>query len=336
MVIRVSHASLQTKINSPRLLLAPMQGLIDAPMRDLLTRIGGFDACVTEFVRITHTVHGRSIWLKYMPELAHANQTYAGTAVVVQILGSHAENMAQNAQKAVELGATHVDLNFGCPAPTVNQHQGGAILLQYPEKIEQIVATVRRSLPAEIMLSAKMRLGYENKDLALACAQAIEQGGAGELTVHARTKTEGYRPPAHWEWIARIRQAVKIPVIANGDVFTLADYQQIRSVSGCTDVMLGRGAVQRPDLARQIAAYNQGEIIPSLPWPEILPWINDFFDCCCSKAAANANYPVARLKQWLAMLKLTYPEAGQLFSQLRTLTQIIDIRHVLNSCTINT
>jgi tRNA-dihydrouridine synthase C len=325
----VNQVSLKTKMNLPRLLLAPMQGLIDAPMRDLLTRIGGFDICVTEFVRITHTVHGRSIWLKYMPELAHTNQTQAGTAVVVQLLGSHAENMALNAQKVVELGATHIDLNFGCPAPTVNQHQGGAVLLQYPDKIEEIVATVRRSLPAKIMLSAKMRLGYENKNLALACAQAIEQGGAGELTVHARTKTEGYRPPAHWEWIAHIRQSVSIPVIANGDVFTLADYQQIRSVSGCKDVMLGRGAVQRPDLARQIAAYNQGEIIPSLSWLEILPWINDFFNCCCNKDAANHNYPVARLKQWLAQLKLVYPQAGQLFAQLRTLTKIADIRHIL-------
>ncbi|MBI0132841.1 tRNA-dihydrouridine synthase [Snodgrassella sp. W8132] len=307
-----------------------MQGLIDAPMRDLLTRIGGFDVCITEFVRITHTIHGRSIWLKYMPELTNNNQTQAGTAVVVQILGSDSENMALNAQKVVELGATHIDLNFGCPAPTVNQHQGGAVLLQYPDKIEQIVAKVRKSLPDKIMLSAKMRLGYENKDLALDCAQAIEQGGAQQLTVHARTKSEGYRPPAHWEWIGRINQVVRIPVIANGDVFTLADYQKIRAVSNCTDVMLGRGAIQCPDLARQIAAYNHGQVIPALSWQEILPWINDFFNSCCDKAAEGSAYPVSRLKQWLGMLKLNYPEAGKLFTQLRTLTAVNQISQVLN------
>lgn len=307
-----------------------MQGLIDAPMRDLLTRIGGFDVCVTEFVRITHTIHGRSIWLKYMPELINNNQTQAGTAVAVQILGSDAENMALNAQKVVELGATHIDLNFGCPAPTVNQHQGGAVLLQYPNKIEQLVAKVRKSLPDKIMLSAKMRLGYENKDLALDCAQAIEQGGAEQLTVHARTKSEGYRPPAHWEWIGRINQAVRIPVIANGDVFTLADYQKIRAVSNCTDVMLGRGAIQCPDLARQIATYNHGQVISALSWQEILPWINDFFNSCCDKAAEGSAYPVSRLKQWLGMLKLNYPEAGKLFTQLRTLTAVNQISQVLN------
>lgn len=307
-----------------------MQGLIDAPMRDLLTRIGGFDVCITEFVRITHTIHGRSIWLKYMPELTNNNQTQAGTAVAVQILGSDSENMALNAQKVVELGATHIDLNFGCPAPTVNQHQGGAVLLQYPDKIEQIVAKVRKSLPDKIMLSAKMRLGYENKDLALDCAQAIEQGGAQQLTVHARTKSEGYRPPAHWEWIGRINQVVRIPVIANGDVFTLADYQKIRAVSNCTDVMLGRGAIQCPDLARQIAAYNHGQIISVLSWQEILPWIDDFFNSCCDKAAKGSAYPVSRLKQWLGMLKLNYPEAGKLFTQLRTLTAVNQIIQVLN------
>lgn len=321
---------LQTKSTVPKLFLAPMQGLIDAPMRDLLTRIGGFDVCVTEFVRITHTIHGRSIWLKYMPELTNNNQTQAGTAVAVQILGSDAENMALNAQKVVKLGATHIDLNFGCPAPTVNQHQGGAVLLQYPDKIEQIVAKVRKSLPDKIMLSAKMRLGYENKDLALDCAQAIEQGGAEQLTVHARTKIEGYRPPAHWEWIGRINQAVCIPVIANGDVFTLADYQKIRAVSNCTDVMLGRGAIQCPDLARQIAAYNHGQVISALSWQEILPWINDFFNSCCDKAAEGSAYPVSRLKQWLGMLKLNYPEAGKLFTQLRTLTAVNQISQVLN------
>lgn len=330
MVIRVSSPDIQTKISFPRILLAPMQGLIDAPMRDLLTRIGGFDICVTEFVRITHTIHGKSMWLKYMPELAQNNQTQAGTAVAVQLLGSHAENMALNALKVVKLGANHIDLNFGCPAPTVNQHQGGAVLLQYPEKIEQIVATVRQSLPAEIKLSAKMRLGYVHKNLALECAYAIEQGGAGEVTVHARTKTEGYRPPAHWEWIGRIREALSIPVIANGDVFTLADYHQIREVSGCTDVMLGRGAVQCPDLARQIAATNRGINLPALTWTEILPWIEDFFNGCCQLRNSHANYPVARLKQWLGMLRLNYPEAGELFKQLRKITAIADIQKELS------
>ena len=98
-----------------QLILAPMQGLVDDVMRDLLTRIGGFDECVSEFVRITHTVHSRATWLKYVPEIAHANRTPAGTPCTVQLLGSDAENMAVNALEAVRFGADKIDLNFGCP-----------------------------------------------------------------------------------------------------------------------------------------------------------------------------------------------------------------------------
>lgn len=320
----------QPKISHAQLFLAPMQGLIDAQMRDLLTRIGGYDGCVTEFIRITHTIHHRTTWLKYMPELAQANKTQAGTPVIVQLLGSDAVNIARNAGNVIKLGANQIDLNFGCPAPTVNQHAGGAILLRTPKLIEEIVSTVRQTIPENIILSAKMRLGYEDKTQAIACAQAIEQGGAQLLTVHARTKLEGYQPPAHWEWIARIKNNVSIPVVANGDVFTLADYQNIRMISECEHVMLGRGAVQKPDLARQILAYNNGKLIDSMPWQEMAGWVAKFFEICCSRVQANNKYPIARLKQWLAMLKLTYPEAAKLFDTIRTLTTINEISTIIN------
>ena len=244
-----------------QLILAPMQGLVDDVMRDLLTRIGGFDECVSEFVRITHTVHSRATWLKYVPEIAHANRTPAGTPCTVQLLGSDAENMAVNALEAVRFGADKIDLNFGCPAPTVNKHKGGAVLLKEPDLIYHIVRTLRQHLPQHIPLTAKMRLGYEDKSLALECASAIENGGACALTVHARTKVEGYEPPAHWEWVRKIRDAVSIPVTANGDVFSLQDYLDIKTVSGCDSVMLGRGAVIHPDLARQIKQYENGETV---------------------------------------------------------------------------
>lgn len=186
-----------------RIILAPMQGLVDDVMRDLLTRIGGYDECVSEFVRITHTVHSHATWLKYVPEIANGNKTPVGTPCTVQLLGSDADNMAANALEAVRFGADKIDLNFGCPAPTVNKHKGGAILLKEPQLIFHIVKTLRERLPAHIPLTAKMRLGYEDKSRALECACAIAEGGACGLTVHARTKAEAYEPPAHWEWIKK-------------------------------------------------------------------------------------------------------------------------------------
>ena len=314
----------------PKLILAPMQGLTDAPMRDLLTRIGGYDECVSEFVRITHTVHSRVTWLRHVPEIARQNRTPSGIPCTTQLLGSDADMMAKNALEAVRLGVQTIDLNFGCPAPTVNKHQGGAILLREPERIRRIVATVRQRLPENIPLTAKMRLGYEDGSRALECAQAIAQGGASALAVHARTKIEGYRPPAHWEQIAPIRQALSIPVIANGDVFSLADYLAIRRTSGCQHVMLGRGAVITPDLARQIQRHNQG--LPPQPagFADYLVWIRRFFQLC-REHAGDTPYPAARLKQWLGMMKTAHPQAAHLFTQLRPLTCPQQIEQLLDN-----
>lgn len=314
-----------------KIILAPMQGLCDDVMRDLLTRIGGFDECVSEFVRITHTVHSRQTWLRYVPEIAHHNCTWAGTPCTVQLLGSDANMMAINAMAAIGLGANRIDINFGCPAPTVNKHQGGAILLQQPDLVYQIVKTLRDRLPENIPLSAKMRLGYDNKDLALDNAQAIASAGAAVLAVHARTKVEGYQPPAHWSWIRKIQQAVDIPVVANGDVFSLDDFIGIKQASGCEQIMLGRGAVMRPDLARQIRHFEQGKPIYMAEFNhEIMDWIRLFFDLCLRKKANN-QYAVARLKQWLGMMKQVYPEAQQLFDKIRTLKEEQAVYQVLQN-----
>ena len=308
--------------------LAPMQGLTDAPMRDLLTRIGGFDECVSEFVRITHTVHSRATWLKYAPEIANGNRTPSGVPCTIQLLGSDEEKMAENALEAVRFGVAKIDLNFGCPAPTVNKHQGGAVLLKEPERIHRIVRTLRRALPGHIPLSGKMRLGFEDKTLALENAQAIAEGGACSLTVHARTKVEGYEPPAHWVWVKKIADAVNIPVTANGDVFTLRDYLDIKRESGCNSVMIGRGAVMRPDLARQIKQYENGEEVCEMPFAEILGWINLFVDLCLFQTA-NEKYAVARLKQWLGMMKKAYPEAQALFDAVRTVREAEAVKKIV-------
>lgn len=313
-----------------RIILAPMQGLVDDVMRDLLTRIGGYDECVSEFVRITHTVHSRSIWLKYVPEIANGNKTFSGTPCTVQLLGSDADNMAANALEAVRFGADKIDLNFGCPAPTVNKHKGGAILLKEPELIFHIVKTLRERLPAHIPLTAKMRLGYEDKSPALECACAIAEGGVCGLTVHARTKAEGYEPPAHWEWIRKIRDTVNIPVTANGDVFSLQDYIGIKTISGCNSVMLGRGAVIRPDLARQIKQYESGLPVTDTDFAEISRWIRLFFELCLAKEANN-KYPIARLKQWLGMMKKTFDPAQTLFDRVRTVKDADEVRRILSA-----
>lgn len=197
-----------------RILLAPMEGVVDCTLRALLTEVGGIDQCVTEFVRVTSSLLPPAVFYRLAPELRHQGRTASGTEVILQLLGSDPNALAENAARAVELGAPGIDLNFGCPAKTVNKSRGGAVLLDEPDTIHAILVAVRAAVPAQIPVSAKMRLGYQDKLLALENAQAIAAAGVQSLAVHARTKVEGYRPPAHWEWIARIREAVALPVIA--------------------------------------------------------------------------------------------------------------------------
>lgn len=310
-------------------ILAPMEGLSDAVMRDVLTRIGGIDLCVTEFVRVTQSLLPARTWLRLAPELAHGARTRAGTPVHVQLLGSDPVCLAENAARAVEFGAPAIDLNFGCPAKSVNRHRGGAVLLDEPALLYEIVQTVRRALPPAVALSAKMRLGYRDTARTLDCARALAAGGAGRLTVHARTQADGYRPPAHWPWLAEIRSAVTVPVVANGEVWSLDDYDAIRRISGCEDVMIGRGLIARPDLARRIARRRRGEDCAPMPWSEMLVWLAEFLGLCMQQGGEGSAYPVARFKQWLGQLKRGFGEAEALFERLRPLRDAAALQALL-------
>ncbi|SDT97145.1 tRNA dihydrouridine synthase [Halopseudomonas salegens] len=295
--------------------LAPMEGLVDPPMRDVLTRIGGIDWCVSEFIRVTAGPLQSSTLQRLVPEAEHGWTTATGVPVHPQLLGSDLRWLAHNAHWLAEQGAPAVDLNFGCPAKTVNRHRGGAVLLQEPEMLAAIVSAVRAAVPAEVPVTAKMRLGYSDTSQTLECAQALADSGAAHIVVHARTKAEGYKPVVHWDWLARIRDTVAVPVIANGEVWNLDDYHGIRAASGCEHVMLGRGLVGRPDLARQVAQWQAGGQRAPLSWAEMQPWLLEFYRQVRLRVADR--HAPGRLKQWLGMLTRGYPEAQPLFDQVR-------------------
>ncbi len=299
-----------------RIVLAPMEGLVDDLMRDAISRIGGIDWCVTEFVRVTSALLPAKTFYRLAPELQNQSCTPSGIPVRVQLLGNDPACLAENAARAAELGAVGIDLKFGCPAPTVNRHRGGAILLKEPELLYAIMQAVRAAVPAHIPVTAKMRLGYEDTSLALDCARSLATGGAEELVVHARTKVDGYRPPAYWEWIPRIVEVVQVPVIANGEIWSLDDLIRCRQISGCHDVMLGRGLIARPDLALQARAWEKGASVAAMPWRDIQLELSRFFELVQNKN--QPKHAPGRVKQWLGLLLKSYPEASQLFHQIRT------------------
>ncbi len=313
------------------LILAPMEGLLDHGLRELLTRAGGVDRCVSEFIRITDQLLPTRSFTRVVPELLRGGRTRAGVPVRPQMLGSDPACLADNAARLAELAPPGIDLNFGCPAKTVNRHRGGAVLLDEPELVHAIVAAVRRAVPAHVPVSAKMRLGYEDDSRLLDCARAIESAGASELTVHARTKAQGYKPPAYWESIARVRQAVRLPMVANGDIWSVADAQRCRAVTGCTTLMMGRGMVRRPGLALAIAqadaaadarpashgapSSDTDPAVQALPWRRIEALLVDFW--ADVSARVERRHRAGRLKLWLNYLRHAYPEAQQAFDVLR-------------------
>jgi tRNA-dihydrouridine synthase C len=309
-----------------RLALAPMEGLADDVLRDVLTRAGAYDWCVTEFVRVSATVLPRSSFMRICPELGRASRTRAGTPVRIQLLGSDPDLLAANAAGLARLAPAGIDLNFGCPVPLVNRNRGGAALLDDPELLRRIAGAVRQSVPAEIPVTAKMRLGIEDAARALDCAWALEAGGVQELVVHARTRDDGYRPPARWDCVAPLREALRIPVIANGEVWTVADWHAIRAATGCADVMLGRGAVADPLLSRRIRAGEEGTETEA-DWEIVAGLIADFWAQVRRKVLPGQA--PGRLKQWLVLMRRIYPQAEALFRALRELRRANAVDDVL-------
>jgi tRNA-dihydrouridine synthase C len=305
-----------------KIFLAPMEGVVDHLMRDMLSAIGGFDLCVTEFVRVVEQLHPKRTFYKISPELYHNGLTPAGTPVRVQLLGQHPSWLAENAQRAIELGSHGVDLNFGCPAKTVNKSKGGAVLLKEPQALYDIVSAVRNAVPSEHVVSAKVRLGFDDTSLALENADAITQAGANILTVHARTKVDGYKPPAYWDWIAKIKQTTPIALIANGEIWNAADAKNCQSQSQTQDIMLGRGVLSMPNLA---ACIKYGDA--PMTWDEVKMLLIKYsgYEIFGDKGRYYPN----RIKQWLGYLQRQYMEAETLFQQIRTLKNSDDIVKVL-------
>lgn len=327
-----------------RLFLAPMEGVVDHHVRDLLTAIGGIDVCVTEFIRVNGSqVLPKRVFQKFCPELGNACLTPAGTPVKLQLLGGHAQALARNAAKAVQAGAKAIDLNFGCPAKTVNNSDGGARLLREPQRVYDIVRAVRQELPEDISVSAKIRLGYEDRSAYLDNALAVFEAGANELTVHARSKADGYKPPAYWDYIGRIREAISIPVIANGEIWSVEDWRRCREESGCEDFMLGRGLLARPDLARAIRATWQAEQIATeaestpalaeLSWPEVVEMLWHYYGI--TKDLYPPKFLGNRIKQWLSYLRLYYPQAEVFFDHFKRLRLPDEIEAAFDRCRRN-
>ena len=311
-----------------------MEGVIDAPMRELLTRVLPIDFVVTEFFRISSNVPPRRSYYDLCPELKTGGRTANGTPVLFQLLGGDAQLMAQAAERAVELGALGVDINFGCPAPTVNRHDGGASLLRDSRRIELIVSAVRKALPTAIPVSAKLRLGWASTEDIDENARAALNGGASWITIHARTRMQAYAPPVFWDRIGRVTSQTSAPVVANGDIWNIDDVEKCVKMSGTRLLMLGRGLLADPALAWRAASWlgtpgykgtqasfpsgSEGDV-----WSSLLKALLDLRE----RYGRPSQGSVRVLKQWMAYRQKRNPFSG--FDRLKLCESSDDFLRIL-------
>lgn len=220
------------------LILAPMDGVSDSPYRSICRELGSAMS-YTEFINARDVLYGH-------PHLAvRLLFTPPERPVVYQIYDDQPDRLLKAALILRQYNPDIIDINMGCSVKTVTGRGAGASLLRSPEKIAQIFSSLTHSL--DIPITGKIRLGWdENSRNYLEIAKIIEDNGGSLVAVHARTKTQTYLDHPDWDCIAEIKQALKIPVVGNGDIRTVADIEQMKQQTGCDAVMIGRAAVKNP------------------------------------------------------------------------------------------
>ncbi len=234
---------------SPRTLFAPLHGVGRPEFRELLACLGPIGLMCAPFVRVTKAPLGHA-WLRAQVRRA------GNTALSVQLLGREPQPLADAARVLVDAGVDAIDVNLGCPARRMVRKGVGAALLREPDTFDAVLRTLRSAVP--VVLSAKIRAGFDDFDSAIALAKRAEATGVDFLTVHPRRRSDHYDGVADWSIVAKIARELKIPVVGNGDLWYAADALRLERQCGCSAVMIGRPALRNPWIFRQIADLEAG------------------------------------------------------------------------------
>ncbi|MEI8365203.1 MAG: tRNA-dihydrouridine synthase family protein [Parachlamydiaceae bacterium] len=251
----------------PYLILAPMEGVGDRSFRKAMASVGGFDEAVTDFMRVPRNAHVQSLASQYQ-----ADETLP-IPLAAQIMGSVPDLMAAMAQELEKRGAPRIDINCGCPSNTVTGHGAGSSLLKDPNFLHENAKAVVKAV--SIPVTVKMRSGYEDTSLFKENLLAAQESGISYLTLHPRTKADGYGPPANWDLIAEAKTILKIPVVGNGDILTVADALRMLSHTKCDALMIGRGSVINPFIFHQIRSHFAGKTYDTSP-EKLVRYINAY------------------------------------------------------------
>ncbi|MCH1429728.1 MAG: tRNA-dihydrouridine synthase family protein [Chlamydiales bacterium] len=272
----------------PRLFLAPMEGLGDIFFRQAMSKIGGMDEMCTEFLRVPSNAHVRSLSKKFNP-----NELASSIPLACQIMGQDPDLLTQMGIHLYLRGAPRIDLNCGCPSNTVVGRGAGSSLLRTPDILYKIVRNMSSSIP--IPVSVKIRSGFEDTSLFTEVLSAVQDAGASFITIHPRTKRQGYSGKANWQLIADAKKYLNIPVVGNGDLITVQDVLKLHQLSQCDGLMIGRGAIIRPWIFHEIKAHFSGAERPC-PVKVSANFLNYFLDALIAADIPNKT-KINKLKQ---------------------------------------
>lgn len=274
------------KNGTPYLLLAPMEGVGDRCFRKAMASIGGFDEAVRDFLRVPKNAHIKSLASEYEAD------EIAPIPLAAQLMGSDPELMSEMAQEIEQRGAPRIDLNCGCPSNTVTGRGAGSSLLKEPDFLHRVAKSIVNSV--RIPVTIKMRSGFEDTSLFKENLLAAQESGVHYITLHPRTKVEGYGPPANWSLIKEAKSILKIPVVGNGDILNVESALGMLKVTGCDALMIGRGSVINPFIFHEIRAHFTGKPY-HVDWNCILNYFNVYLSAITQEISMKSR--VNKLKQ---------------------------------------
>lgn len=281
----------------PTLILAPMEGVGDRTFRHAMRKMGGFDLAVRDFLRVPRCAHIASLASAYQAD-------EMGTIpLVAQLMGSELELMAAMAQEIERRGAPRIDINCGCPSQTVTGKGAGSSLLKEPSFLHQVAKAVVQAV--KIPVSLKMRSGYEDTSLFQENLRAAEESGVCYITLHPRTKVEGYGPPARWDLIAEAKSLLNIPLVGNGDILTVEHALDMLKQTQCDALMIGRGSLINPFIFHEIKShFARKDFSPS--WEELHLYFQTYLEAIPTTMPPKTQ--VNKLKQLMSYFFKRNPE----------------------------
>lgn len=289
----------------PHTLFAPMEGVTHPIFRELIAAGGGVGVLCTEFVRVT------SIPLSKKTLAKHVVRPSQG-ALSVQVMGNDLVQMAEATELVTAAGADIVDINLGCPAPKAVRKGVGSALLKDRALLRQVVAAMRER--THLPLSAKMRAGFDHVQAAVDIARTLEDVGVDFITVHPRRRVDFYEGRADWRIIRSIVEAVQVPVVGNGDIWSVADALRIRKETGCHAVMMGRPILRNPWLFQQLAAVDRGERPLAPQGADVLAYYEQLASVLV--AGGISRNVAGLLKEQLRYLGRAVPDGGEFLREV--------------------